>query len=456
MSMTTNLDLIRHERGESTVTSPCLSVVIPCFNEQDTVAEAVNRVLKKGCVAEVIIVDDASDDNSWQVISQLSDQRIRLARHSFNLGKGAAIALGISMATSQFTVIQDADLEYNPDEYDLLLEPLLTERADVVYGSRFHTDRPHRVLYYWHSVGNKLLTIASNMASNINLTDMETCYKMGRTDLMQSLDLREDRFGVEPEMTLKLARRGARIYEVGISYDGRTYDEGKKIGWRDGVRALYCIVKYRVASQAVSSAGAPAGESPAGKPTAGDRLEGSTEPDALSLELIDLTSSPGEHLRPLATDNPLASPKVRRIAERIKPAVGHSDGCVYALELPAERHHQQALISDASSLLKPEDLLIVICPVGSRSWLRNDRAKTLGTLRRMIARSDLVLERLCHGDPLRNLQPLIASGDGAMDRRIERLASSSHWRTAMARLGQRVTLPIEGCVVCLTRVSSRS
>lgn len=226
------------------VEEPCLSVVVPCYNEQATVRELVHRVLQSPVVGQIVIVDDASTDGSWKEIESIDDPRVTTARHAFNMGKGAAIAYGISKATQEFVVVQDADLEYDPEEYPKLLEPLLAGQADAVYGSRFHNQRPHRVLYYWHSVGNKILTTASNMVTNLNLTDMETCYKMCRTELLQSIELEEDRFGVEPEMTAKLAQADARIYEVGISYHGRTYDEGKKIGWKDGVRAFYCIVKY--------------------------------------------------------------------------------------------------------------------------------------------------------------------------------------------------------------------
>lgn len=231
------------------VTSPagnaeCLTVVVPCYNEAATVSALLHRVLKSPVVGEVIVVDDASTDGSYDIAREVDDPRLTVLRHGFNLGKGAAISLGIESATQPFVVVQDADLEYNPEEYGLLLEPLLDGRADVVYGSRFHNHRAHRILYFWHTVGNRVLTLASNMVTDLNLTDMETCYKMGRTSVIQSLQIEEDRFGVEPEMTAKLAKLGVSIYEVGISYDGRTYEEGKKIGWRDGVRAVWCIGKY--------------------------------------------------------------------------------------------------------------------------------------------------------------------------------------------------------------------
>jgi glycosyltransferase involved in cell wall biosynthesis len=231
------------ERGPDATTG-CLSVIVPCYNEAPTIKELLSRVLESPPVAEVIVVDDGSDDGTADVAASVSDSRIRLVRQPRNLGKGAALRRGIGDATADFVIVQDADLEYDPAEYALLLQPLLDGKADVVFGSRFMSNRPHRVLYYWHSVGNHLLTTASNAFTNLNLTDMETCYKVFRREVIQSLNLREDRFGFEPEITAKVAKGGWRIYEVGISYSGRSYDEGKKIGWRDGVHAARCIVRY--------------------------------------------------------------------------------------------------------------------------------------------------------------------------------------------------------------------
>lgn len=223
---------------------PCLSVVIPCYNEGATVQDLLLSVLDSPWVQEIIFVDDGSTDDTLVYVRSFSDPRLRIIQQSPNRGKGAALRRGFAEATSDFVIVQDADLEYDPNEYGVMLEYLLNDKADVVFGSRFISDRPHRVLYFWHSVGNRFLTAASNMFTNLNLTDMETCYKAFRRELIQSLDLEEDRFGIEPEITAKVALTGARIYEVGISYRGRTYAEGKKIGWRDGFQAGRCIVKY--------------------------------------------------------------------------------------------------------------------------------------------------------------------------------------------------------------------
>lgn len=232
-----------------------LSIVIPAYNEEATIIaileKLVNLDLGLNLSKEIIVVDDASKDNTVKYTQDFARENpsseISLYQQELNKGKGAAIHRGIKNVTGDFMIVQDADLEYDPQEYILLLKPILNGNADVVYGSRFMGGNPHRILFFWHTIGNKFLTFLSNMFTNLNLTDMETCYKMFRTEIIKSLDLKEKRFGFEPEVTAKISRiPKIRIYEVGISYYGRTYDEGKKINWRDGFRALWCILKYNL------------------------------------------------------------------------------------------------------------------------------------------------------------------------------------------------------------------
>jgi glycosyltransferase involved in cell wall biosynthesis len=229
-----------------------LSIIIPAFNEATTIKQILNKVMNvellQNIDKEIIVVNDCSTDNTLELLHEFSEQKnIKIISHDKNQGKGAAIRTGIENATGNFIIIQDADTEYDPREYNLLLQPVIDGFADIVYGSRFTGGNPHRILFFWHSLGNKFLTFLSNMFTDLNLTDMETCYKLFRSDIIKKIKLRENRFGFEPEITSKIARiPGIRIYEVGISYYGRTFSEGKKISWKDGVKAIFCILKYNL------------------------------------------------------------------------------------------------------------------------------------------------------------------------------------------------------------------
>jgi len=229
-----------------------LSIIIPVYNEVLTLEGLIEKVRSVDLsllkiTTEIVVIDDCSQDGTLEVARKLAEEgKIRLIRHGKNQGKGGALQTGFLSAQGEIILIQDADLEYDPEEYPKLLRPIIEGKADVVYGSRFMGGEPHRVLYFWHYVGNRFLTLLSNMMTNLNLTDMETCYKVFRSEVLRSISLKEKRFGFEPEVTAKVARLGCRIYEVGISYTGRTYNEGKKINWKDGARALWCIIKYGI------------------------------------------------------------------------------------------------------------------------------------------------------------------------------------------------------------------
>jgi glycosyltransferase involved in cell wall biosynthesis len=271
---------------------PCLSVVTPCYNERATIASVVDRVLASPWTAEMIIVDDGSTDGTRAIVAGFGDPRVRVLLQPFNQGKGAALRRGFAEATAPYVIVQDADLEYDPADYEGLVKPLIDGHADVVFGSRFISSQPHRVLYFWHSVGNRLLTTLSNMFTDLNLTDMETCYKVFRREVIQSVALEENRFGFEPEVTAKVARADWRVYELGISYNGRTYAEGKKIGWKDALWAVWCILKYSRTGDRVRTA---LGDRPA---TQLADVASEARPDARPTASDGLPRTPGHPARP--------------------------------------------------------------------------------------------------------------------------------------------------------------
>ena len=226
-----------------------LSVIIPCFNEVNTIGEVIKKIKKSKIKdKEIIIIDDYSNDGTREYLKSLNDQQISIIYHQVNMGKGAALSTGIKVAKGKIIIIQDADLEYDPDEYQNVINPIIENKADVVYGSRFKGGQPHRVVYFWHRVGNGFLTLLSNIFTDLNLSDMETCYKAFKSEVIKNIKIEENRFGFEPEITAKISRKNFRIFEVGISYYGRTYKEGKKIGWKDGFQAIWCILKYNLFS----------------------------------------------------------------------------------------------------------------------------------------------------------------------------------------------------------------
>ena len=234
-----------------------VSIVIPVYNEVATIGEVIERVVQAptlGLPKEIVIVDDSSTDGTREYLQNLRRDSVKCYFHEHNSGKGAALRTGFRLVSGDIVLVQDADFEYNPEEYPKLLQPILNGKADVVFSSRFLGGEEHRVLYFWHAVGNRFLTLLSNMFSNLNLTDMESCYKVFKRDVLKQIELEEDRFGFEPEVVAKVARLGSRVYEVGVSYSGRTYEEGKKIGWRDGVRAIWCIFKYSLPLRSSRSA----------------------------------------------------------------------------------------------------------------------------------------------------------------------------------------------------------
>ena len=386
----------------------CLSVIMPCYNEANTVEQVVARVLSSPWVAELIIVDDGSTDGTREIIRALDSGQVRVFEQPMNLGKGAALRRGFGEASADFVIVQDADLEYDPGDYQQLLEPLIRDQADVVYGSRFLGGRAHRVLYYWHSVGNKFLTTMSNMFTNLNLTDMETCYKVFRREVIQSIEIDEERFGVEPELTAKIAKAGWRVFEVSISYAGRTYAEGKKIGWRDGIRAVYGIVRYSEFADRFTRRAVDRGRGPAGYDESdaelSEALDSLTDADNyadwiaelcdphLGKDVLEVGAGHGELTRRFAADHSVTAVDVSercvrllqsQLADLPNVKVMHSD--VASLEM-AEQFDSAVLVNvlehiddDLAALqtlhrvLRPGGRLIVYAPAFDGLYSEFDR-----------------------------------------------------------------------------------
>lgn len=410
---------MRQDGGVSDRETPverCLSVVVPCYNEAERVTDAIAAVLASPFVAEVVVVDDGSTDATAKLVESIAEAepRVRLVRQPCNLGKGAALRRGFSEVTAPYVIVQDADLEYDPGDWGTLLEPLMAGKADVVYGSRFHTSHAHRVLYYWHSVGNRFLTTLSNMATNLNLTDMETCSKAFRREVVQSIELQEDRFGFEPEITAKVAAGGWRVYEVGVTYDGRTYAEGKKIGWRDGVRAIWCIGRYSRPGEKLAGRFNPQ-PAPLGFDDADDELapvldvlEGADEyadwvasllDDHLGSRILEIGGGIGSMTRRLAEHGEVVTVEPSARAAEVLRQVAAGDERIEAVhgtvdDVPAGPAFDTAVLvnvlehvpDDAGLLRAIRDRLDphgrVVCFVPAHTWLHSSFDDRMGHVRR--------------------------------------------------------------------------
>jgi SAM-dependent methyltransferase len=454
-------------------TAPCLSVVMPCFNEAERVSDALAAVLASPLVAEVVVVDDGSTDATAKLVEAVAEAepRVRLARQPCNLGKGAALRRGFREVTSEYVIVQDADLEYDPRDWPTLLEPLQRGVADVVYGSRFHTSDPHRVLYYWHSVGNRFLTTLSNMATNLNLTDMETCSKAFRREVLQSVELHEDRFGFEPEITAKVAAGGWRVYEVGITYDGRTYEEGKKIGWRDGVWALWCIGRYSKPGEKLARRLTPSPQ-PAADAALDDELAGTLDAlegadayadwviscfgDRIGRRILEVGAGVGTMSKRLAErGDVLAVEPSARGAEALRAAVAGDDRIevVHGVvaDVPVESAFDTAVLinvlehidDDVGVLRQVAERLepggTVLCFVPAHAWLHSRFDDRIGHVRRY-RRSGLAEVLDAAGFDVEELRHVNAPGAVAWLAGARLLGLSPSARTTGAY--QRAVLPL--------------